>query len=156
MYKALIFSILFLEFSINIKAQHSKLAYLELGGNALFYSLNYDSRFAKNQDGLGFKIGVSFYRTEAIAIPVHLNYVIGKNNHALELGAGIYAFHRLKNGPDNLIYPAGVLAYRYQPVAKHFSFRAGWTPTFVKSDGGQYDFTIIGRYWPGISFGYKF
>ncbi len=140
----------------DLLAQHSKSLYLELGGNALFYSINYDTRFAHKQDGIGAKIGVSLYRSEAIAIPFHLNYIIGKNNHGLELGAGVYAFHRFINGPDNILFPSGVVAYRYQPLKKHFTFRAGWTPTFAKSSGGHFDFAILGWYWPGISFGYKF
>jgi hypothetical protein len=60
-------------------------------------------------------------------------------------------------GSDGLIFfPSGVVAYRYQPLEKHFSFRAGWMPTFAPNSGGDYDFSKLGWCWVGLSFGYQF
>jgi hypothetical protein len=154
MKKAILFA-LFLLSSNLVFAQRSKIIYAELGGNALIYSLNFDTRFAHTNDGLGLKLGVSFYRTDAVVFPVQLNYVIGKKNHAAELGAGIFPLISLTNN-GNVFAPSIAVVYRYQPTDNHFSFRVGWTPTFIKGDGGQYDFSKVFWYWPGLSLGYKF
>jgi hypothetical protein len=149
-------SLIIIATTFSVNAQRTKIAYLELLGNGIFYSLNYDTRFANTHDGLGARLGISFYRKEAIAVPIHLNYVIGSGNHGLELGGGVYTYVRLQGSDGVIFFPSGVVAYRYQPLDKHFSFRAGWMPTFAPSSGGEYDFSKLGWYWVGLSFGYQF
>jgi hypothetical protein len=149
-------SLIFILTSFSADAQRSKIAYLELGGNGIFYSLNYDTRFANINDGLGARVGVSYYGNDGIVFPLLLNYVIGNQNHGLELGAGIYTYFHTKTNYNDAVFPSGVIAYRYQPTEKHFSFRAGWMPIFATGSGGDFDYSNVGWYWIGFSFGYKF
>jgi hypothetical protein len=149
-------SLIFILSVFSAHAQRSKIAYLELGGNGIFYSLNYDTRFSNTNNGLGGRLGVSFYGNDGIVFPLQLNYVIGNKNHGLEIGAGIYTYFHTKTPFNDVVFPSGVVAYRYQPTDKHFSFRAGWMPTFAKGSGRDLDFSALGWYWAGLSFGYKF
>jgi hypothetical protein len=158
--KKILFSLLFLLVFLQVSnAQRSKLLYLELGGNAFIYSLNYDARFGKTNHGLGFRIGTSLLGEQSyhtLIFPTHLNYVLGKKNYGIELGVGgIAIFQPTAPSDKNHYYPSAVVAYRYQPTDKHFSFRIGWMPTFIKSNGGTFDFSPLLRYMPGLSFGYR-
>jgi hypothetical protein len=139
-------------------AQRSKIIYAELGGNAITYSLNMDTRFAKTNDGVGVRVGACFFRKDALVFPVQLNYVIGKKDHGLELGAGIYPLISLIKSTENVYAPSAAVVYRYQPTDKHFSLRVGWTPTFYKTENQSHGFDLssVFRLWPGLSFGYKF
>jgi hypothetical protein len=157
MKKTILFA-LFLLSSILVFAQRSKIIYAELGGNAITYSLNFDTRFSKTNDGLGVRFGACFFRNDALVFPLQLNYVIGKNDHGLELGAGIYPLISLIKSTENVFAPSAAVMSRYQPTDKHFSLRVGWTPTFFKTENQShgFDFSGVFRLWPGLSLGYKF
>lgn len=135
--------------------------YLELGGNGLLYSVNYDRRFTDHVAGrAGFMVfgGQSGAATDdqiGIAIlPVMANYLVGSGSHRLELGAGLL-FGVAGADTENFdLAPAvgigGVtttFGYRYQPPDGGFLFRAGLTP-----------FYSAGRpqLWGGVSVGYSF
>lgn len=130
--------------------------FLELGGNAVVYSINYD-RLLSNDFGLRFGImafGVSASDAGAMAVgvPVTGSYFIGENNHRLELGAGILYLSAAVgsgdfSGSGSAVAPTGIIGYRYQPVDGGFFFKAGFTP-FVYNN----QFIPYG----GISLGYTF
>ncbi|MFK8101325.1 MAG: hypothetical protein AB8G15_02325 [Saprospiraceae bacterium] len=144
-------------YSIQTQAQGDHSIYIELGGAALSYSLNYDMRFEKKDASFGARIGVG-RMDDIILIPLHLNYLHGAGKHRLELGLGVTTL--LGNQPDTDrkgIYPiaSGTLMYRYQNTAEHLIFRVGFSPTFVPSTPDSFiDISKLLWVWPGISAGY--
>src|SRR5258708_2533047 len=75
----------------------NKSVYVELGGNGIAFSANFDSRFTKNENGFGFRVGIGivpaldigFASTSAIlTIPVGVNYLVGKAPNYFEGGIG--------------------------------------------------------------------
>lgn len=132
--------------------------FVELGGQGLLFTANYDSRFSKRRDGLGGRIGIGYIAEggdNATTVPVSLNYLLGKGKHFFEMGLG--ATLLATNGSDNSILfdennsnVIGTMSfsYRLQPVNGGFSLRAGLTPVFNK------DFFI--PYYAGLSLGYSF
>ncbi len=135
--------------------------YLELLGNGLTYSFNYDQRFSQSLDGLGFKAGFSYISLDGSSlstIPFGLNYLLGKNGKYFETGIGAtylvaadnsYSFGPRNNGVvgDGLIGNL-IFGYRSEPVDGGFLFRATVTPMF----GAGFFFPFYG----GISLGYAF
>lgn len=144
----------------------AKSAYFELGGPGIA-SLNYDMRFQKREDGLGFRVGAGGFavsssyngdvdRSSLITVPLALNYLFGKDRrHYFELGAGatiISARNRGAYEDDNDVFNGSFghlsFGYRMQPENGGFTFRAAITPVF----GNGYFIP----YYAGLSFGYKF
>lgn len=147
-----------------------KSVYLELLGNSLAYSVNYDMRFKKNQqDGLGFRIGaggfsITGYDSDGVEVkgslwtfPIALNYLMGKKRSALEAGLGVtpLILGAKIEVDDEKIGSTGSganvffnLGYRFQPLKNGFTARINWTP--IINSGG-----FIPA-WFGISLGYSF
>lgn len=146
-----------------IKAQTAaKSIYFEIGGAGLA-SFNYDMRFQKKEDGLGFKVGVGGFKINdvgAIFVPLGLNYLLSKDHrNYFEVGGGLtivsikerynnYYSGTTTNDNFSTTFGHAYFGYRLQPKDGGFLFRAGITPIFNK-DG-------FIPYWLGISFGYKF
>lgn len=144
---------------VHARAQEAPLparnsAYLELLGNTLIYSLNYDRKFTDHVSG---RIGVM--ALGAMVVPVMANYLAGSGNHRLELGAGpmlvLAGDVDVDTGEDGeeeiedseFLLGTATFGYRYQPVYGGFVFRIGLTPIFTTGGGAP---------WAGISFGYAF
>jgi hypothetical protein len=72
--------------------QKQNSVYLELGGNALFASVNYERQIFK-KSGLGFHIGTGIYgvKPSYSTIPFGVNYLfrISNSNRYLDLGIGV-------------------------------------------------------------------
>ncbi len=129
-------------------------------------SINYDMRFQKKEDGLGFRVGIGGFAIDgsgAVFLPVGLNYLIGKDKkNYFEIGGGatiLISFDNVTNyngtttttsrSTDlNSSFGHIYFGYRYQPAKAGFVFKAGLAPIF--GDG----FFI--PYIPSVSFGYKF
>lgn len=138
--------------------------FVELGGQGLLITANYDSRFGKRRDGLGGRVGIGYIAADndhsATTIPLSLNYLLGKNNKFFEIGLGTTFIASKSNGSyffedDNSqveknSHVIGTMSftYRVQPVDSGFSFRAGITPIF--------DGAFFMPYFGGISLGYTF
>ena len=130
--------------------------YGEIGGNGLFFSANYDFRFAKKQSGLGARAGLGFFASfiaSGITIPVGLNYLSGKGPHYLESGLGATIVHFTGEGFFDEVVDSetGVVAvpsvgYRYQPLDRGFTARIFISPLIASSV----------QFWAGISAGIKF
>ncbi len=131
--------------------------FIELGGQGLTFTANYDTRFTKSRDGFGGRVGIGYISDSGdklTTIPVSLNYLLGKGNKFLEVGLG--ATYLSTTGNNDVLFSnnesslIGTMsfAYRLQPVDSGFSFRAGISPVFSK------DFFI--PYYGGISLGYTF
>jgi hypothetical protein len=140
--------------------QAAKSAYVELGGAGLA-TVNYDMRFEKKEDGLGFKVGVGGFSIDGQSIflaPIGINYLLGKGNkNYFEVGAGVtlvttkdkyYNGNTTTTQRYSTTFGHAFFGYRLQPKNGGFLFRAGMTPIFNK-DG-------FFPLWAGISFGYKF
>lgn len=126
--------------------------FLELGGNAGLYSLNYEYKFpsmANTTFTLG--SGFSYYPTGAnvdgtgtkyshlLVVTPAANLLFGRKSHFFEAGL---SYMLLVN---QTMFRLG---YRYQSNKSGFLFRAGFTPAI----GG-----VIGSVpWAGLSFGYSF
>ena len=131
--------------------------YAELWGKGLIFSVNYDRRFSKRLDGLGFSVGAGYLKVDGVglfSLPVGLNYLLGKNGKYLELGAGASYFSATISDIDNAsdhgstVIGTMTIGYRSQPVNGGFMFRAGLNPIIFKNN--------FIPYWPYISFGYNF
>jgi len=144
--------------------------FIELAGNGGIYSLNYDRVITEQfsiRAGFGYmSMGASASsggatvsaKATMLAVPVVGNFLLGNENHKLELGAGITMFRFTGSGSSSLggsasatgMVPAGtaVIGYRYVPHDGGFTFRAGFTPLVMKDGGFQP--------WGGMSFGYLF
>jgi hypothetical protein len=119
--------------------------YVELGGNGITYSLNYE-RFLTPD--LSARVGLGYFAVGDAAlagasaslttVPVMLNYLgIGRYNHRLELGVGLVVLHMSSQvidgfgsdfGSGTLVAGTGCIAYRYAPLHGGFNFKAGLTP----------------------------
>lgn len=134
--------------------------FVELGGNGILYSLNYDYKFANHISG---RIGGMFAtlrdensdeRIGLLLLPTMVNYLIGSGNSRIELGLGLlwgYANGELDDVGSFSGFGLGgatsTIGYRLQPVEGGFNFRVALTP-FVTSDGFQF--------WGGLGFGFGF
>lgn len=124
--------------------------YLELGGNSVLYSLNYDYTFRLSEvtklavgGGLGV-LNIASYANSSVPISETTfyitpaaNFLFGKKSHHFETGLSLLQFQ----------FPMLRAGYRYQPVKGGFLFRAGFTPIIAGMN-----FIL----WAGISFGYTF
>lgn len=136
-------------------AQSAKSVYFELGGPGIA-SLNYDFRFSGRQGGIGGRIGVGYSKlvsdgNSVSYLPLGINYLIGREKHFFELGAGITPVIGNENGGDTALAESFghlLFGYRFQPIANGFTFRAFVCPVF-----NSLDFV---PYYAGLSIGYKF
>lgn len=135
--------------------------FIELGGQGILLTANYDTRFGNRRDGLGGRVGIGYIAADgdnATTIPVSLNYLLGKGNKFFEIGLGAtvisskidFSFFGDDSEAEQSSNVIGTMsfAYRVQPVDSGFSFRAGITPIFNS------DFFL--PYFGGISLGYTF
>lgn len=140
------------------------LVYLELLGNGIAYSVNYERMLT---DDLSARLGFSYLsvslgsgsskaKADIVTAPILLNYTVGGRNHRAELGAGATVIYASASSSDGgvtssgegaAIVGTGVVGYRYSPADGGFVFRAGFTPLFGK--GGFLP-------WGGMSFGGTF
>ena len=140
-----------------VKAQKGQALYAEIGGTGIIYSVNYDMRFAKGEDKLGMRAGVSIL-DGGVIFPLHLNYLFGKGNSKFEVGAGMTVLLGDLEGDKRIqVLASSALMYRFQKEDGRFLFRAGLSPIFLLSDFDDDlgDVQNILWFWPGISFGYK-
>lgn len=160
-------SLFFISHRTYSQAMEAKNAvYLEVGGNAFGYSLNYERIvFQKNKLKLGARIGISlvpentFYGIAPYPIvPLEMIALLGKSNHHLETGIGVtpyvgYSYHDGYPGVaflEEKLEAAATfrLGYRYQKPNGGFMARVGIMP-FLTSDGYLLP-------WGGISIGKSF
>lgn len=133
--------------------------FVELGGNAVVYSLNYERFFTPKvairvggmylqaDDDNGTQVGVGLF-------PVMATYLLGQGNSHFETGAGIgIATAGVSDTDigedwgDSAVYGTATLGYRYQKPEGGVIFRAGFTPLYA--DGNLIP-------WVGLSVGYAF
>jgi hypothetical protein len=115
--------------------------YVELLGNGLFYSANYDRMITES---IGARVGIGYIQPANAAVltfPVMVHYLVGSGNNKLELGFGACVISQPENvsfsfkSSDKEFSGSGALGtmtvgYRYQRADQGFVFRAGFTPFF--------------------------
>lgn len=149
-------------------SEHGSEIQIEFLGPGGMFGLHFESGFVKRTNGFGYTIGLGAapYNLEKtcndvgfITIPVGLNYLLGKQNHLLEIGAGaVVKFgggtkvwcpeledNFFENGDPSYFY--SLLGYRYQPHSKRMSWRAFVSPLFQK------DFPV--KLWGGAGISLK-
>jgi len=74
---------------MKIYPESTPVVYLELGGNAFAYSVNWDSGISnKTNTRIGFMAAPHPWGGIILMLPASLYYLSGTENHKLELGAG--------------------------------------------------------------------
>ncbi|RYY06350.1 MAG: hypothetical protein EOP43_06625 [Sphingobacteriaceae bacterium] len=129
--------------------------YVELLGQGLLLTANYDTRFSNKRNGIGGRIGVGYIAgggDNVATVPIGLNYLLGKGRSFFEIGLGVtYLSGKLKDDIFDEDFKSFVgtssFSYRLQPVNSGFSFRGGLTPIF----GSGYFYPFY-----GLSLGYTF
>ena len=140
--------------------------YLELGGNGLLYSVNYERFMAPNVSLRG---GFSYVSVEAsdgtgsasasvAVVPLMVNYLLGGGSAKLEVGGGIaltrFSGESSTGFGDEVEVGAfvpigtGTVAFRLSPPGGGFNFKIGWTP-FFHPDIGLFN-------WGGLALGAGF
>jgi hypothetical protein len=123
-------------------------AFIEAGGAAVLYSVNYEYRFIPE---LGLRAGISvvplcIFRCTTVAIlPVSINGIVGEGNHHFEYGAG-FTYVTLDDDDARFVFPE--LGYRYENPSGGFLFRATFTPLVRLRKPKD----VLP--WGGVSFGY--
>jgi hypothetical protein len=144
---------------------------LELLGNGLLYSVNYERFVAMGGDGtLGIRVGASFitYGISSSAgagnlvlatAPVVVSYYWGASAHKLQLGLGASALYvsaatdstgqKFSSSEEGLgIAATAVVGYRYLPARRGVTFGIGFTP-LLRAGRGFLP-------WGGASVGFAF
>jgi hypothetical protein len=132
--------------------------YLELAGNGLLYSLNYDRllapKIAARVGVMGLGAASDTSSAAVLAAPLMVSYLFGEGNSHFETGIGVMlaagAVDEVEGFEDESFSGAvgtATVGYRYRRPGGGFVFRAGVTPFFNTSGIGP---------WIGLSFGYGF
>ena len=151
--KKIISFLFFISVGCTLFAQTGRAVYFEIGGPGLA-SINYDTRFAPRNDGIGGRVGVGGFSIDGesvVFVPLQINYLLGQDNkHYFEFGGGatIVSSSVDEGGLFENSFGHLHFGYRVQPADGGFLFRAAIVPIF-----GQGNFV---PYYAGISFGYRF
>ncbi len=146
---------------IKVETFKKNAVFLELGGNAFLYSLNYE-RLNKISENLKLSYGAGLEllvgesqdispnkrnrdKYPIFAVTPAVNLLFGRNKSHLEIGTS-----------TGLLYIVPViqtfrLGYRYQ--GEKVLFRIGFTPIFSFPHDGNFHFLTP---WGGVSLGYRF
>jgi hypothetical protein len=158
-----------------VKTQASNSIFLELGGNGLLYTVNYDRLLAQDY---GFRVGIGYLGVSSsspdngngstsasasfLIIPATFNYFFASHTDGkvgsskFEVGAGIVLVDLSASvsggGVGSAFSGSGVggtatIGYRYQPSDGGVLFRVGFTPFFTSKGFLP---------WAGISVGFTF
>ena len=142
-------------------------AFIELGGNAGLYSLNFDHIYFYKENlkvsaRLGFAPAPNGRYFEQIYI-VENNFILFKNPHHLELGLGVTMQRRYNERPnlpdnyfwENIWFSVWRCGYRYQRQDDGFFVRAGLTPAIMSKDAEGFHSDYF-QFWGGVSVGVSF
>ncbi|MFY7998246.1 MAG: hypothetical protein ACOVSW_06555 [Candidatus Kapaibacteriota bacterium] len=133
---------------VPLKVSDKRLAqntvFLELFGNSLVYSINYERTVSQN---FSLRAGFSYVpmgQNSFVAFPLLVNGFLGEGAHRFEASLGttiVLSYNALPSF-------TGRLGYRYQPLDGGFNFAIAYTPLF--SPG------FFVPLWIGISLGWGF
>jgi hypothetical protein len=144
--------------SATSQSQYKNGIFAEIGGNAYWYSINYERQLPKTvvlRGGLG-------YAERSYWIPITVEKIYGKKNHHFDVGGGLLVinYYQTNNGVPTrrtALAATGVLGYRYQKPDKRFFLKVAFTPAWVFYDSDPYEETSEKIYpWGGIGAGTRF
>lgn len=134
--------------------------YVELLGNGVIYSINYDRQIRPEVVARAGAMLFSDDEASAVMAPVTATYLIGRGAHRLEAGGGLVfgvvtqgeATDRMRDvAPEQSstlgVVGTAVLGYRHQPFGDGLVFRAAFTPLVTPR---------VFIPWFGVSVGYGF
>lgn len=137
---------------VALEEKRAQNIYVELAGQGLVFTANYDTRFSNKRNGLGGRIGIGAIGgggDNLVTIPVSLNYLLGEGKNFFEIGLGAtYANASFLDSNGSTVFGTMSFMYRLQPIKSGFSFRGGFTPIFNAD--------VFIPYYAGISLGYTF
>jgi hypothetical protein len=139
--------------------------FAEIAGNAFVYSVNYERLFGDT--GFTARLGFSYMSLGAsagnastsvtwVAVPILGNYLVGGENHKLQLGLGATMLYVTTTASSGALFgsvsglvpvPTAALGYRYVPARGGFTLFVGLTPFIIP--GGDKTFLP----WGGLSLG---
>ncbi len=141
-------------------SMRAKSVYVEYGGPSAIYSVTYDARFTRGNNGWGFRTGVGLLPSRGInniSVPVQVNYLLGSTRHFFEVGAGATYFHGDRSDSwfnpqkkGSLVFGSLSAGYRYQPLQLGLMARIGMTGI-----AGSFNNNSVAAL-PHISVGYRF
>jgi len=125
--------------------------YVELLGNGLIFSANYDVRLINK---FGARIGIGYVGGSeggVLTVPVMGNVLLGKNGKYFEIGAGatfLSGTGDIFDLAEDASTTVGTLSfmYRRQPEDGGFMWKIGITPIFAEG--------VFVPYWAGLGLGY--
>ena len=142
-------------------------AFIELGGNAGLYSLNFDRiYYYKEKLKISARLGFAPHFNGIYIEQIYLlenNFILFSNPHHLELGLGATMQRRYNERPkqidnyfwENIAFGVARCGYRYQKQDDGFFARAGITPIFMSSDAEGFHSNYF-QFWAGVSVGVSF
>ena len=148
--RSAIISIFLLFLSLTTNAQ-DKSVFVEIGGYAGFYSINYQTPFEIKDIPLKLRLGVSAFPLDKnsgtlILFPIGLNYEIGTGQNRLDLGIG----HTVTTSTLPSIHSQSNLSISFlRKTDEKFWYRVSYTPLISHWVDVQF------QHWVGISLGYK-
>jgi hypothetical protein len=164
--KKLLLSLLLAGFAISsssaqeapVAAKRAQNVFVEIGGQGLLFTANYDTRFSNKRNGLGGRAGIGYISIDGdnvTTVPISMNYLLGQGKHFFEVGLGATFIGTsdgtsviLDDDTEGSVLGTMSFSYRLQPVDSGFAFRAGLTPIFNSR-------SFI-PYFAGLSLGYTF
>lgn len=142
-------------------------AFIELGGNAGLYSLNFDRIYLYKNDlklsgRFGFAPEPHGHHFEQGYVIEH-NIILFSNPHHLEIGTGVTLQRRYNEKPglpDNYFWENiwfGVLraGYRFQKQEDGVFFKTGLTPIILRNSAEGFDSGYF-QFWLGVAIGISF
>jgi len=133
-----------------VYSQANKSVFFEAGANGFGFSGNFDARFAKKENGFGFRAGIGFFPgigsddvisfSTIFTLPAGINYLAGKGPNYFEAGLGgtyfsgsVTLFNESGRGSGFAFVPSA--GYRYAKVGGGFQGRFVISP-IIGSGGG--------------------
>lgn len=140
------------ENKVDANVKRAQNIFVELAGQGLIFSANYDTRFSNKRNGIGGRIGFGIIGADGnniTTVPISLNYLLGEGKNFFEIGLGAtYLSGEFFDESGGTVIGTMAFMYRLQPVNSGFTFRGGLNAIFNK------EFFL--PYYPGISLGYTF
>lgn len=134
---------------------------------------NFDMRIKRDRnDGFGFSAGAGLGNgylavvptnnrspwERSLAIPLAINYIVGKNKHGAEIAAGVtqqIALQQDRDGiPDFGALYNGRVGYRFQPIKEGFIGKVAWAPFLEYDSYNSMNVTTVKNF--AVSLGYSF
>lgn len=137
--------------------QSDKSVFVEVLGNGVGASVNFDTRLSQSDKGFGVRVGLGVFpgtivNAPFLTIPIGVNHLAGKAPHYFESGLGVTFMPGIKAFWDDELRASGLLfipsvGYRYARKSKGFQGRIFISPWI--GNGGAF-------FMAGLSAGYHF